>query len=490
MKIYLLNPPFMDGFVRCGRWQGVKARGKTLYYPIWLAYATGVLEEKGYDVRLVDAIARKWSNEETLHDIKKFRPDMLVVDTNFSSMVNDVKLAVDVKNKLNNSLVTVIVGPPAAVYTEKFLLELGADIVARKEIDFTLPEIVEVLEEKRELASVLGISYVNDGLVIHNPERPYLTSEELNDLPFVSKVYKRHLNISDYWLDHTLNPMVQIITSRGCPNLCTFCSWPENLMGRKFRARSPRNIADEIEWILNNLSEVKEVFFEDDAFTINKKRVIEFTNEIQKRNLKFNWSCQARANLDYETMRMMKDSGCRLLDVGFESGSNTMLKNMKKGLTVERAEKFTADAKKAGLLILADFMFGLPGETQDTMSQTVKFINEIKPNLLQIAVATPIPGTQFYEEVKEKGYLLEDDPSKTIDDNGFQKCLVSYPNLSSQELEKAVDSALKGYYLNVSYIPVAFSNIFRRNGVNEFKKIIGSAYLFLKYLGRHRKSPS
>lgn len=486
MKIYLLNPPFMEGFVRCGRWQGVKARGKTLYYPIWLAYATGVLEEKGYDVRLVDAIARKWSKEETLHDIKKFSPDMLVVDTNFSSMVNDVTFAVNVKNKLKDSLATVIVGPPAAVYTEKILLELGADIVARKEIDFTLPEIVEVLEKKRELTNVLGISYIKNGLVIHNPERPYLTSEELDNLPFVSKVYKRHLNISDYWLDHTLNPMVQIITSRGCPNLCTFCSWPENLMGRKFRARSAKNIADEIEWILSNLPEVKEVFFEDDAFTINKNRVIEFTKEVSNRNLKFNWSCQARANLDYETMRMMKESGCRLLDVGFESGSNFMLKNMKKGLTVERAKKFAADAKRAGLLILADFMFGLPGETHDTMNQTIKFIKEIKPNLLQIAVATPIPGTQFYELVKEKGYLLEDDPCKTIDDNGFQKCLVSYPNLSSQDIGKAVDNALKSYYLSVSYIPVALSNVFRKNGMNEFVKMMESARVFLGYLRRNK----
>lgn len=482
MRIYLLNPPFLPNFVRCGRWQGVCARGKTLYYPIWLSYATGVLEQIGHDVRLVDAIAWKWGKKETLEDIKKFAPEIIVVDTNFSSMENDVKIAVEAKHLLGVKVKTVITGPPTAVYTDKILKELGADIVARKEIDFTLPEIADAVSGKTKLEDVLGISFIDDGEIVNNADRPLISSEELDKIPFVSHVYKKHLNSKDHWLDHTLNPMVQIMTSRGCPNLCTFCSWPENMMGRKFRARSAKNIADEVEWILNNMPEVKEIFFEDDAFTIDKKRVLDFTEEVKKRKLKFVWSCQSRVTLDFETMNEMKHAGCRLLDVGFESGSDVILKNVKKGATVERARKFSKDAKKAGLMILADFVFGFTGETKETIEHTRQFINEVKPNLLQISIATPIPGTKFHEWVQKNSYLLETDPSKSVDDKGFQKCIVSYPELSDKDLEKAVMDTLKGYYLNASYIPVAMSNVLRKNGLHELNGMVKSAKMFFKYV--------
>jgi len=486
MKIYLLNPPYIEKFVRCGRWQGVRARGKTLYYPIWLSYATGILEQKGHKVRLVDAIAKKWNKEETLEDIKNFDPEILVVATNFSSMESDVKLASETSELLDRRPTTVITGPPTAVYSEKILKNLRAGIVARKEFDFTLPEIADSVAGKIELDKVLGISFIRNGKIVNNPDRPLISSKDLDKIPFVSQVYKKHLNVKDYWLDHTLNPMVQIITSRGCPNMCTFCSWPENMMGRKFRARSAKNIADEIEWVLKNMPEVKEIFFEDDAFTIDKKRVLEFTEEVKKRKLKFVWSCQSRVTVDFETMKAMKRAGCRLLDVGFESGSDTILKNVKKGTTVERARKFAMDAKKAGLMILADFVFGFTGETKETIEQTRQFIREIKPNLLQLSIATPIPGTKFYEYVEQNGYLLEKDPSKSIDDRGFQKCVISYPNLTDKDLEKAVMDTLKDYYLSASYIPVALSNVLRKNGIHELKGMIESTRMFFKYV-RGRK---
>lgn len=486
MKIYLLNPPYIEKFVRCGRWQGVCARGKTLYYPIWLAYATGVLESKGHEVRLIDAIAKKWGKIETLEDIKKFNPEILVVDTNFSSMESDVKLASEAKKLLEGKPKTVITGPPAAVYFEKMLRELGADIVARKEIDFTLLEIADAISGNMKLEDVRGISFVKNGKIFNNADRPFIESEELDKIPFVSQVYKKHLNSKDYWLDHTLNPMVQIMTSRGCPNMCTFCSWPENMMGRKFRARSVKNIADEVEWVSENMPEIKEIFFEDDAFTIDRRRVLEFCDEVKKRKLKFVWSCQSRVTLDFETMKEMKKAGCRLLDVGFESGSDVVLKNIKKGTTVERARKFAKDAKKVGLMILADFVLGFTGETKETIEQTRQFIKEIRPNLLQISIATPIPGTKFYEYVEQNGYLLEKDPSKSIDDKGFQKCLISYPGLTDKDLEEAVSNTLREYYLNVSYVPVAMSNILRKNGIHELKGMIESARMFFKYVGNKK----
>jgi len=483
MKIYLLNPPFLPNFVRSARWQGCVSRGGTLYYPIWLSYTAGVVEREGYSVRLVDAIAWKWDQKNVIQDAKKFKPDLIVVDSTFSSLSNDIQVAKLLKNNIEG-IIIVIVGPPTSQFPDKILENDGVDIVARLEYDFTIRDIAEVLEGDKDFKNIKGISYKENGKIIHNPDREFITSQELDEIPFVSKVYKEHLNIKDYFLGHALYPMVQIFTGRGCPNRCTFCSWPKTLMGRKYRVRSVKNVVDEFEYITKELPEVKEIFIEDDTFTINKKRIREICEEIKRRKLDITWSCNARANLDYETMKVMKKAGCRLLDVGYESGSDEILKNIKKGITTKESRRFTEDAKRARLMILADFIFGMPGETKETAEQTIKFAKEIKPNIVQFAVATPIPGTEFYNWVKENGFLLVDDLEESLDGEGFQRCIVSYPEFTKEDIETYVDRALREYYLSPSYIPIAMRNILRKNGLHELKVMAKSAKVFLRYVRR------
>lgn len=488
MKIYMLNAPFMSKsakgrFVRCGRWQGGVARGGTFYYPIWLAYATGILEEKYKNVRLVDAPAWNWNIEEVINDVRIFKPDLMVLDSNFASLKNDIQVAKMLKE--STGAICVLVGPPTSQFPEE-ILNGGVDIAARLEYDFTVRDIAEAVEDGKSFENISGISYRENGKIIHNPDREFITSEELDGIPFVSEVYKEHLNIKDYFLGHTLYPMVQIFTGRGCPNQCTFCAWPETLMGRKHRVRSVGNVVDEFEYITKELPEVKEIFIEDDTFTIGKNRIKEVCGEIKRRGLDITWSCNARANLDYESMKAMKDAGCRLLDVGYESGSDEILKNIKKGITTSDSRKFTKDAKRAGLMILADFIFGMPGETKETAEQTIRFVKEIKPNIVQFAVATPIPGTEFYDYVKENGFLLVDDLEESLDEDGFQKCIVSYPEFTKEDIENYVDRGLKEYYLSPSYIPVAMRNVMRKNGLHELKGMMKSAKVFLKYMGRRK----
>ena len=482
MRIYMLNPPFIENFVRCGRWQGVAARGGTLYYPIWLAYATGVLEKEGHGVKLVDAIAWKWDENKVLEDAKKFKPDLVVVDSNFSCLKNDINVAKMLKE--NTGAVSVLVGPPASQFPEK-ILNNGIDIVARFEYDFTLKDLAEAIENGKKIENVGGISYKENGEIIHNQNK-FTSSEDLDEIPFVSKVYKEHLNVKDYFLNHALYPMVQIFTGRGCPNMCTFCSWPETLMGRKYRVRSVENVIDEFEYIAEKIPEVKEIFIEDDTFTINKKRLRAFCELLKGRKLDINWGCQSRADLDYETMKAMKEGGCRLLDVGYESGNDEILRNIKKGITVSHLREFTKKAKKAKFKILADFVIGFPGETKETAEQTIRFIKEVKPDLLQVAVATPIPGTEFYDYVKEKGFLLVDSLEQSLDEDGFQKCIVSYPEFTNEDIENYVDRALKGYYLSFSYIPIVMKNVLMKNGLQELKGMIKSAKVFWGYMGRKK----
>lgn len=257
-------------------------------------------------------------------------------------------------------------------------------------------------------------------------------------------------------------------------------------MGRKYRVRSVDNIVDEFQYISEEIPEVREIFIEDDTFTIDQKIVRAVSEELQRRKLKLIWSCNARASLDYETMREMKRAGCRLVIVGYETGSDDILQNIKKGITTDEMRRFTRDAKKAGLMVHGDFIIGLPGETKETTEKTIRFIKQLKPNILQVAIAMPIPGTEFYRWAWDNGFLLTENMEEAVDEQGYQKCIISYPDFSAEQIERYVDKTLKGYYLSPGYIPVALSNVLRRDGLHELGVMAHSAKLFFKYLVRRK----
>lgn len=469
----------MPHFGRAARWQDT-GRGGTLYYPIWLSYATAVVEQE-YETRLVDAPAWNWDVKDVVRDVKKFSPDLIVVDSSFPSLDNDIHVAEALKESI--ACQTVLVGPAASQFPEKILDSKGVDVVARFEYDFSVKQVADAIQSNESFRKIKGISYRENGKKIHNPNREFSSSEDLEKIPFVSKVYKKHLRIEDYFLGSSLYPEVQIFTGRGCPSSCTFCCWPQTLMGRKYRVRGISNVLDELEWIQENLN-VKEVFFEDDTFTIDKKRVFEFCKEYEKRGADIPWTCNARADLTYKIMKEMKEANCRLLVVGYESGSDTILKNVKKGVTTEQMRRFTRDARKAGLLVHGDFIIGLPGETKETIEATRHFIKELKPDILQVSVVTPFPGTELYSWVDQNGYLLTKNPSEYLDRGGHQKSVISYPSLSSEEITECVDEILRSYYFSMSYVPSALRQVLRKNGLSEFRRLLYSARMFAKYVAK------
>ncbi len=486
MRVYLLNPPYVKNFVRCGRWQGVSARSGGLDYPKWLAYATGLLEKGNNKVCLKDAVASKLTIEETIEDIIKFNPDVLVVESNFSSLTNDIECIQKIKCNFPKDIFSVLVGPPTAVMANQIMEFDCIDSIARFEFDFVINDMICALNENQSLESVNGLWYKEKGkLIKKNCDRDLSTSEELDDLPFVSKVYFDHLNIYDYSLSQSLYPEIQIFSGRGCPYQCSFCSWPENLMGRKLRFRSIDNIVKEFQYVIEKLPFVKEIFIKDDTFTLKKERVHTFCNELILKKIKIIWSCNARADLDFQTLILMKKAGCRLIIVGYESGSDTILNSIKKGITIEQAKIFTKNAKKAGLLVHGDFIIGLPGETHENALATLNYINEIKPDIIQVAVATPIPGTQFYDYVKNNGNLLIEDMSESIDINGYQKCIISYPDFSKSDIEFWVNKILKNYYLNPKYVFTLLSGTIRGGGLHHLKCVMIAGKGFLNYIHKY-----
>jgi radical SAM superfamily enzyme YgiQ (UPF0313 family) len=236
-----------------------------------------------------------------------------------------------------------------------------------------------------------------------------------------------------------------------------------------------------MEWITENL-DVEEIVFEDDTFTINKKRVIEFCRQYKERGLEISWSCNARADLEYHTMKEMRKANCRLLIVGYESGNENILKNIKKSITLKQIRDFAKNAKKVGILVLGDFMIGLPGETKETIKDTRRLIKEIKPEILQISVASPFPGTEFYRWCKNNGYLITEDLKQYLDSQGHQKAIIRYPALSQTHITQTVDKILMEYYFSPIYIPALFRQIFRKGGMKEFKRIFMAGRYASRYL--------
>ncbi len=483
MNVLFVNPPFMSEHGRFSREQRSPAITKsgTFYYPMWLCYAAGLLEARGFNVKVVDAPAKRMDAGEVVEIAKAFSPSLVVVDTSTPSIFNDVSVASMIKDE--TGAFTVLVGPhPSAMPDETLAIDVSIDAVARREYEYTILEVAEIIDRgalsRASLSMVKGLSFRWEGEVFHNDERPLL--EDLDSLPFVSKVYRKHLDYRDYFYAHSKHPIVTLMTGRGCPYRCVYCLYPQTFSGHKLRYRSVEKVVDEIEYCLQNFQDLKEIMFEDDTLTVNKKRAIEFAEEILRRGLKFHWSANARADVDLETMKLLKRAGARLFCVGVESGDQRVLDSMKKGITVERIRQFFKDAKTAGIKIHACFLVGNPGETKETLERTLQFAKELNPDTAQFFPIMVYPGTEAYDWAVQNGYLTTTDFRKWITEEGLHNCVLSRPSLSDRELVEFCDRARKEFYLRPGYI---LSKVI--DGLTdpaEFKRLAKGARTFSKYL--------
>ncbi len=479
MNILMLNPPFLDKFSRSQRSPAVTKSG-TLYYPIWLAYATGALEERGFPVKLVDAEARGYSLSEALDEVQDFNPHLIVIDTSTPSIYNDVKVAEAMKDTFKQAYVVLVGTHVSALPTEVLSLSDKIDAVARREYDETLCDLAFTLDSQGDLTQVAGISFRQGNEIIHNPDRKPL--EDLDSLPFVSKVYRKHLRIEDYFYAICRYPQVAIVTGRGCPYRCTYCLFPQTLHGRKVRYRRVESVVDELEFIANELPQVKEVFIEDDTLTVNKKRCLELSDEILRRGLKITWTANSRADIDLETLKSLKAAGCRLLCVGVESGVQEILDNIHKGIKLDQIRQFMRDAKKAKVLIHGCFLVGGPGETKETLKKTLDFAKELNPDTVQFFPLMVYPGTEAYEWAKTSGYLTTLDFSQWLTPEGLHNCVVSRPGLSNKELVAFCDEARRRFYLRPRYILGKLKQSLTNS--EEARRTFKSSRTFFRYLFR------
>ncbi len=451
MKILMLSPPFLYRFSRTSRSPAI-SKGGCVYYPIWMGYATGVLEKAGHDVKLIDAPANGMDLTEVIQLTVNQKPDLIVVDTVTASFRNDASVCEQIR-KYNPKAFIVMVGTHVGALPAQSLKEASSiDAVVRGEYDFVLRDLAKALERKSSLESVLSLTYRDSGGIKFTPTMSPLEEEELDSMPFVSKVYERHLRIKDYFYPSVLFPEVTIITGRGCKFRCTFCKFPQTLTGHSYRARSVMNVVDEFEWIEKNLPEVKDIMIEDDTLTQDKERMIEISKEIIKRGLKVAWTCNARADVDLETLEWMKKSNCRLLCVGFESSSQKILNNIKKATVISRIEEFMVDTKKAGLLVHGCFMLGNKGETKQTIKDTVEWAKKLDPDTAQFFPLMVYPGTEAYQWADENNFLKTKEWGEWLKEDGTHNTIISTDTLKAEELVEACDWARKEFYMRPTFV--------------------------------------
>jgi hopanoid biosynthesis associated radical SAM protein HpnJ len=439
LKTLFLQPPSFDGFDGgAGSRYQARREIRSFWFPTWLAQPAALVPGS----KLIDAPPARLGMAPVLEEAK--RHELCVIHTSTPSFASDVKVAEALK-QANPNLRIGMVGAKVAVQPEESLLK-GApiDFVARNEFDFTIKEVAE----GRDWDAIDGISYRDAaGGIVHNADRALL--HDMDQLPFVTDVYKRDLRIEDYFIGYLLHPYVSLYTGRGCKSRCTFCLWPQTVGGHAYRVRSPEHVAAEIRHARALFPGVREFFFDDDTFTDNLPRAEAIARELGKMGVV--WSCNAKANVPRETLKVLKDNGLRLLLVGYESGNQQILHNIKKGMRIEVARKFTKDCHELGIKIHGTFILGLPGETRETIEETIRFATEINPHTLQVSLAAPYPGTYLHRQATENGWL-DAGHAELIDEHGIQIAPLSYPHLAHTEIFDSVETFYRRFYFRAPKI--------------------------------------
>jgi len=297
------------------------------------------------------------------------------------------------------------------------------------------------LAEGKPYDQITGLSYRDSaGTLHHNPERALI--HDWDAMPSVLPVYHRDLDIQKYFIGYLLHPYISFYTGRGCPAKCSFCLWPQTIGGHNYRAKSPEAVGQEMEQAKAIFGDtVREYMFDDDTFTIDKPRAIAISEHLKR--LKITWSCNARANLDYETLKTLKENGLRLLLVGFESGNQDILDGIRKGIKLEVARKFMDHCRKLGIKVHGTFIIGLPNENPETIEETIRFACEVNPHTIQVSIAAPYPGTELYRQAQENDWFMD---KKLVATSGIQLSTLEYPDLPGQAIEDAVEQMYRRFY--------------------------------------------
>lgn len=431
MKVLLLSPPYLKYYMRNARCDFISL-SKTQWFPIFLGFCGALLEKYGHEVRIIDAPAYHYSHDGTVRTVKEFNPDLIVIYASLMSKKNDIAFAERLKQIL--PVPNVFVGPYVSINPVEWLEEsLSVDMAVKSEFEYPVLEIAS----GESPSNINNIIHRSGDTIITNPVRELLTTEQMDAIPFASIFFRRHLDFKYYKTVSEYHPFIDMMTGRGCAwGRCTYCLWVHSFIpGAVYNLRSIENVIEEFKFITTNISEVRSVMIQDDTLTSDRAK--EISEGLLKNNIHIAWSCYARGNMNYETLALMKKAGCRNLHVGYESANNDILRKMKKGLFREQMNRFTEDAKKAGLRIHGDFAIGFEGETIDTIMETIDWAKKLNPESAQFQLMIPYPSTPFHNSLKQKNALTGGKPD--------------YPHLPFETMVRLSKKAYRDFYISFRY---------------------------------------
>ena len=478
MKVVIANPPWPgEGYGTRSNIRWPHRRGdKVLTFPIYLAYAASILNKANINVIAIDAIEKEFDIDSFVNEIKRIDPKIVFLEISTPSIYSDLEIAEKLKTS-TNALISFM--GPHATYFHKELIEnyRFIDFCIRNEFEYTIRDLCLALKENKSFDEVLGITYRKDSKVIINKNRSVI--ENLDELPFPDRIQFKLENYQQAFYGGKKTAL--LIASRGCPYNCTFCLWPDTLYGHKHRERSAKNIVDEIELLITDYG-VDEIYFDDDSFTISKAQVLAICNELKSRNIGIPWLCMGRVNnVDEEMLNSMKESGCKEIFYGFESGSQEILNHSYKNITLEQIKKAVELTKKTGICAGGSFVFGLQKESMKTVKETIRFAKKLGANYVQFTLASPFPGTKLYEEVKEKNLLKL---NSWADLDGTKGPIIETEFLSKKQLSGVIRKAYLQYYTSPRII---IQNLKAISDMNSFRKIMRGAFSVLSRVFYYKK---
>lgn len=447
MRIALVNPPWSrlgHYGVRAGsRWPHFEADGTGyMPYPFYLGYSASLLENAGFEICLLDGCASRELDAAFLSRVRRFDPQIIVQENATASIDVDLRWAETFKRETEARVL--MTGHHVGQMRDGLDRYPFLDALAGGEWEYTVLEYCERVRDGRPLDGTLGLTHRRaDGAAVVEERRPNITN--LDDLPFP---HRRTLDMSAY-ADNPMDqpePIAQLLGSRGCPYKCDFCVWPQVVYeDNKYRTRSARNMADEVESLFRKSSfRYGSYYFDDDTFNIGDKRLSEFADELASRGLANTpWSAMCRADtLKKPTLEKLRNAGLRAVKYGVESGNQEIVNGIQKNLDLRKLRDMMTFTHSLEIRTHLTFSFGHIGETRETMQQTLDLALELDPYSVQFSIATPFPGTRFY------AYAAKNNLLKTLDYgayDGMSRGVVRTEKLSAEELEAFMEHARRAW---------------------------------------------
>jgi radical SAM superfamily enzyme YgiQ (UPF0313 family) len=460
MKIALINPPSKTSFPQP---------------PLGLVCIAAVLEKNGHEVNIIDAQALKIDENEVAERIAGANVVGITSMTpTFNSAVNVAKAI----KKINNSCFIIMGGPHVTVLPEKTLDDAKeVDAIVIGEGELTIIELIKAIEKNEDFEKILGIGYRKNEKIIINSPRPPI--EDLDALPMPSFYLLPIEKYRPYPPHGKKLPYMTIMSSRGCPYRCAFCF--KTIFGRRYITNSSKVVIEEIKQLVEKFG-VKEILFYDDSFTMDRNRTIELCNDLIKNNIKIPWSCETRVNLvDKELLQKMKEAGCYIISYGVESGDQIILNNLKKDITIEQVRNAFKLTKEVGILTVAYFMIGSPGDSNETVRKTINFAKELDADFAQFSICTPFPGSELFDNLIKSGVRIQDwDKASYVTSKSKAEPISLTKELSAEELKKWYSKAYKEFYLRPSYWLKTISRI---RSIDDIKIILNGFRMMVNLSG-------